>query len=133
MSRHAGPDVDAEPGGSENRVRREGHDLVGVAAVQFLTGSVFLGKKCLPAGRRQDMTVHHLPSRTACQDVQGPVDVVSWRRCRLLEAGFPPDLAGRLAADLQADVHALLALVDRGCPPGLAARILSPLPPGGPA
>jgi hypothetical protein len=76
------------------------------------------------------MTVHHLPSRTACQGVQGPVDVVSWRRCRLVEAGFPPDLAGALAADLQVDVHELLALVDQGCPPDLAARILSPLPPG---
>jgi hypothetical protein len=29
------------------------------------------------------------------------------------------------------DLHALLELVDRGCPPALAARILAPLEPGG--
>lgn len=58
---------------------------------------------------------------------RGPsVDVATWRRCRLLEAGFPPELAQSLStADV--DVHALLQLVDRGCDPHLAARILSPL------
>jgi hypothetical protein len=57
----------------------------------------------------------------------GPVDVVAWRRCRLLEAGFPPALAARLASTRTVDLHALLLLVDRGCPPELAARILSPV------
>jgi hypothetical protein len=47
--------------------------------------------------------------------------------CRLVEAGFPHALAARLAAEPGVDVHALLALVDRGCPPELAARILAPL------
>jgi hypothetical protein len=56
------------------------------------------------------------------------VDVTAWRRCRLVGAGFPPLLAERLTAEPGVDVHALLALVDRGCPPELAARILSPLP-----
>jgi hypothetical protein len=46
---------------------------------------------------------------------------------RLLTAGFVADLAQRLADDDQIDLHALLELVDRGCPPPLAARILSPL------
>lgn len=36
-------------------------------------------------------------------------------------------LAGALAGMRSVDVHALLQLVDRGCPPELAARILSPL------
>jgi hypothetical protein len=54
------------------------------------------------------------------------VDVVAWRRCRLLEAGFPETLAVRLA-NAAVDVHALLQLVDRGCPPELAARILAPV------
>lgn len=54
------------------------------------------------------------------------MDVTTWRRCRLLEAGFDPSLARSLAADRRVDVHALLQLVDRGCPPVLAARILSP-------
>jgi len=58
-----------------------------------------------------------------------PVDVRTWRRCRLLDAGFPPELAEAVAADARCDLHALLELVDRGCPPRLAARIVAPLPP----
>jgi hypothetical protein len=62
----------------------------------------------------------------------GTVDVRTWRLCWLLDAGFEPALAGRLAATSTVDLHALLELVDRGCPPELAARILEPLPvPGG--
>lgn len=53
--------------------------------------------------------------------------VVSWRFARLAAAGFPPDLGERLAVDTTIDLHALLDLVDRGCPPSLAARILAPL------
>lgn len=53
--------------------------------------------------------------------------VVTWRFARLAAAGFPPDLGERLAADTSVDLHALLDLVDRGCPPSLAARILAPL------
>jgi len=56
-----------------------------------------------------------------------PLGLVAWRRARLDAAGFPPALAAELAADLDADLHALLALVDRGCPPHLAVRILAPL------
>jgi hypothetical protein len=53
--------------------------------------------------------------------------VVGWRRGRLVAAGFAPDLAARLAGDCRIDLHAVLELVDRGCPPALAARILAPL------
>lgn len=56
-----------------------------------------------------------------------PLDVRSWRRLRLLEAGFPAVLAEAVASDPRFDLHALLQLVDRGCPPDLAVRILSPL------
>ena len=59
-----------------------------------------------------------------------PIDVRSWRRLRLLEAGFPATLADGVASDSRFDLHALLQLVDRGCPPNLAVRILAPLPPG---
>jgi hypothetical protein len=54
-------------------------------------------------------------------------DVLAWRRSRLQRAGFPDPLAGELAADRRTDLHAVLDLVDRGCPPVLAARILAPL------
>ncbi len=53
-----------------------------------------------------------------------PIDVVEWRAGRLREAGFPAALAERLARE-RVDLHALLQLVDRGCPPHLAARILA--------
>jgi hypothetical protein len=56
-----------------------------------------------------------------------PRSVVLWRRALLLEAGFADELARRLARDPQYDLHRLLSLVDRGCPPQLAARILAPL------
>ena len=54
-------------------------------------------------------------------------DVASWRRAQLVGAGFPPPVAARIARDGRYDLHALLELVDRGCAPALAARILAPL------
>ena len=50
-----------------------------------------------------------------------------WRRRRLIAAGFDAPLAARLAHDGAVDLHELLVLLDRGCPPDLAARILAPL------
>lgn len=54
-------------------------------------------------------------------------EVRDWRRQVLRQAGFSDQLAGELAADGAVDLHDLLELVDRGCPPELAARILAPL------
>jgi hypothetical protein len=54
------------------------------------------------------------------------IQVLSWRRGRLLDAGFGYDLADELAGDFRVDLHAVLQLVERGCPPALAARILAP-------
>jgi hypothetical protein len=53
--------------------------------------------------------------------------VVRWRRKQLAEAGFSLPLAARVATDARYDLHALIELVERGCPPELAARILAPL------
>lgn len=50
-----------------------------------------------------------------------------WRRARLIKAGFASELATRLGWDGRVDIHDLLELVDRGCPPDLAARIVAPL------
>jgi hypothetical protein len=44
-----------------------------------------------------------------------------------MAAGFGAQLAARLASDRRFDLHALLELVDRGCRPELAVRILAPL------
>jgi hypothetical protein len=53
-----------------------------------------------------------------------------WRRRRLVAAGFEPRLAAELAAEPAVDLHELLVLVDGGCAPALAARILAPLDAG---
>jgi hypothetical protein len=60
-------------------------------------------------------------------DSRSPTGVAEWRRARLLRAGFDERIATDLAGDCAIDLHALLELVDRGCPPRLAARILAPL------
>jgi hypothetical protein len=50
-----------------------------------------------------------------------------WRRNRLLQAGFPAALAEAVSRDDRFDLHALLELLDRGCEPELAVRIIAPL------
>lgn len=57
-----------------------------------------------------------------------PTDARTWRCCRLIEAGLPEALADRVADDPHHDLHELLQLLDRGCPPDLAVRITAPLP-----
>jgi hypothetical protein len=57
----------------------------------------------------------------------GAPEIVSWRRRQLVASGFPSGLAARLAHDPGYDLHALIELVERGCQPELAVRILAPL------
>jgi Glu-tRNA(Gln) amidotransferase subunit E-like FAD-binding protein len=52
--------------------------------------------------------------------------LVEWRRQYLDEVGVDAELASAVAGDLRWDLHALLQLLERGCPPRLAARILQP-------
>jgi hypothetical protein len=54
-------------------------------------------------------------------------DVVAWRHRQLVSAGFSDGLAAQLAGISGIDLHDMLNLVDHGCPPELAARILEPL------
>jgi hypothetical protein len=53
-------------------------------------------------------------------------NLAAWREQRLLRAGVDADLAAMLAADCALDLHATIELIERGCPPALAARILAP-------
>jgi hypothetical protein len=76
------------------------------------------------------MTVHPTTGLASCLRRHPQGDVTGWRVCWLLESGFSRDLAQTVAAT-DVDLHALLELVDRGCPPELAARILAPLPVAG--
>jgi hypothetical protein len=51
--------------------------------------------------------------------------VERWRTAELMRVGFPGDDAVALAARLDIDLHDAIALVQRGCSPELAIRILS--------
>jgi hypothetical protein len=53
--------------------------------------------------------------------------VKRWRQEQLVRTGFAPLLAAAIAKDRRYDLHALIELVERGCEPVLAARIIAPL------
>jgi len=63
------------------------------------------------------------PDRQECEGDE----VFAWRRSQLVRSGFPEPLAARVAHDGRYDLHRLIELVDRGCRPELALRILAPL------
>jgi hypothetical protein len=65
--------------------------------------------------------------RVEQRDQRGAPEITSWRCRQLIASGFPPSLARRVAHDSSYDLHALIELVERGCPPPLAVRILAPL------
>jgi hypothetical protein len=74
-------------------------------------------------------TLHAAADLAAANEAGEPSErerVVRWRVQRLRSGGFPPALAEQLALTTGTDLHALLALVDRGCPPHLAIRIAGP-------
>jgi hypothetical protein len=50
--------------------------------------------------------------------------VERWRTAELMRVGFPGDDAVALAARTDVDLHEAIELVQRGCPPELAVRIL---------
>lgn len=50
--------------------------------------------------------------------------VERWRTDALVRAGFNADQAASLAARSDVDLHAAIGLVERGCPPDVAVRIL---------
>jgi hypothetical protein len=57
----------------------------------------------------------------------GAARIASWRYERLRRAGLDAKPAEALSHESDLDLHALIELVERGCPPELAARILAPL------
>jgi hypothetical protein len=60
-------------------------------------------------------------------DERAVFEVRRWRREQLVASGFTLQAAERLADDNCYDLHALIELVERGCSPDVAERILSPL------
>lgn len=51
-------------------------------------------------------------------------EVIRWRFDRLIGAGYDAENASILAGRIQIDLHAAVDLVQRGCPPETAVRIL---------
>jgi hypothetical protein len=74
-----------------------------------------------------DLGGHERSMRTETTHEPGASPVVIWRREQLVQTGVPPPLAARVAEDARYDLHALIELVERSCPPDLAIRILAPL------
>jgi hypothetical protein len=60
-------------------------------------------------------------------DIIQRADVAVWRERCLEAAGFDEATAVLVAGDCGFDVHGLITLVEAGCPPHLAVRILAPL------
>jgi hypothetical protein len=50
--------------------------------------------------------------------------VLEWRAETLRRAGFDSEAALELAFSLHVDLHVAVGLVERGCPPATALRIL---------
>jgi hypothetical protein len=50
--------------------------------------------------------------------------VERWRADELMRAGYDPSAALDLACRVDIDLHAAIDLLDCGCPPDLALRIL---------
>jgi hypothetical protein len=65
--------------------------------------------------------------RTATATERASREVVRWRREQLVHSGFPLPLADSLSKEARYDLHALIELVECGCRPEVAARILAPL------
>ncbi len=70
---------------------------------------------------------HQVGMGTELRDGVDLEGVAAWRREQLLRSGFSAVLAARLAVDPDYDLHRLIELVERGCAPELAVRILAPL------
>jgi hypothetical protein len=60
-------------------------------------------------------------------DLESRAEVIGWRERQLEAAGFDEPTAGRLASDCGFDLHRLIELVEAGCSPDLAVRIVAPI------
>jgi hypothetical protein len=115
------------------RVRSQGrsrtHDpLIGAAGHWGGDSRVGVSERAAtPSRRRHDSRdVRTGTHTTDAKPSAEALKVVDWRRSQLVAAGFGTALADVLAVS-SIDLHALIELVERGCPPELAARILAPL------
>lgn len=59
-----------------------------------------------------------LPDETELERIE------RWRAEELERAGYDSQVAGKLASRHDVDLHRAIELIEQGCPPELAARIL---------
>jgi hypothetical protein len=75
------------------------------------------------------MPTYPVPPRIIYDQDETPtlrdLPVVVWRFDCLIRAGYPDELAVRLAENADVDLHDAVELLYRGCPVGAAERILS--------
>jgi hypothetical protein len=90
--------------------------------------------------KRMHRNARHGGKKTRAADAKGPCDPLDHQKpqprtssrscpgvaCACARRASAPQLAGTLALNSAYDVHAVLKLLDRGCSPELAARILAP-------
>ena len=105
------------PGSETRRSRTDGR---ADPMVRAACCDVAHGKNARSRDTKEDM-------QTALTQLVDSQEVVAWRRDQLAHSGFAPVLATRLAGDPRYDLHGLIELVERGCPPELAVRILAPV------
>lgn len=65
------------------------------------------------------------PDRQSRQD--GDTEAERWRHALLQHAGMPPETARAVAHDDRYDLHEILGLLEKGCPPSRALEIAAPL------
>jgi hypothetical protein len=70
---------------------------------------------------------HQPDMKTAAYAEHRRDDVSAWRRSQLVRSGFSHRLAAHVADEGRYDLHQLIELVEKGCPPELALRILAAL------
>jgi hypothetical protein len=81
----------------------------------------------LKAGKQMETESVHASAQTQRRRDRGPNQVVIWRREQLVRSGLPLSMATRAAKNAGYDLHALIELLGRHCPPELAIRILAPI------
>ncbi len=66
----------------------------------------------------------HLVATPESTDTEQLLRVLVWRFKQLCRSGFELELATTIAARMDVDLHDAIKLVERGCPPELAGRII---------
>jgi hypothetical protein len=66
----------------------------------------------------------HLVATPESTGTEQLLRVLVWRFKQLCRSGFELELATTIAARMDVDLHDAIKLVERGCPPELAGRII---------